>query len=77
MRSVSELGVRCIRRGDRPLAFLPAVLVGTVLLSLPVSTAGPTGAPAADRAVHRDSAVCVTGLTTVDTATYWSRSGRP
>lgn len=59
-----------------PLAFLAASVVGTVLLSLPFSTPGPTRPPVLTAAFTTVSAVCVTGLTTVDTATYWSPFGQ-
>jgi len=59
-----------------PLAFLSAIIVGTVLLSLPISTPGPTRPPVLTAAFTSVSAVCVTGLTTVDTATYWSPFGQ-
>ncbi len=59
-----------------PLAFLGAVVVGTVLLSLPISTPGPDRPPVLTAAFTSVSAVCVTGLTTVDTATYWSPFGQ-
>ena len=59
-----------------PLAFLAAIVVGTVLLSLPYSTPGPTRPPVLTAAFTTVSAVCVTGLTTVDTATYWSPFGQ-
>jgi potassium uptake TrkH family protein len=59
-----------------PLAFLAAVLLGTGLLSLPISTPGPTRPPVLTAAFTSVSAVCVTGLTTVDTATYWSTFGQ-
>jgi Trk-type K+ transport system membrane component len=57
-------------------AFLAADLVGTVLLLLPVSRAGEGGAPFVTALFTATSAVCVTGLTTVDTATYWSQTGQ-
>ncbi|MFV0462455.1 MAG: TrkH family potassium uptake protein [Nostocoides sp.] len=57
-------------------AFLGAILLGTVLLTLPVSTAGPTSAPLITAAFTATSAVCVTGLVTVDTPTYWSGFGQ-
>ena len=59
-----------------PLAFLLAVAVGTLLLLLPVSRTDdsvPALLPAAFTAV---GAVCVTGLTVVDTATYWTPFGQ-
>ncbi|MGA8047470.1 MAG: potassium transporter TrkG [Dermatophilaceae bacterium] len=57
-------------------AFLLADLVGTVLLMLPVSRAGDGGAPFVTALFTATSAVCVTGLITVDTATYWSHTGQ-
>lgn len=59
-----------------PAAFFVAVVVGTLLLSLPLSTPGPTRPPVLTAAFTSVSAVCVTGLTTVDTATYWSPFGQ-
>lgn len=58
------------------LAFLLAILVGTVLLMLPVSHA--EGQPASWLVAFFTSvsAVCVTGLVIVDTGTYWSPFGQ-
>ncbi|WP_149203150.1 TrkH family potassium uptake protein [Actinotalea subterranea] len=57
------------------LGFLGAVAVGTVLLSLPVAaTGGGNGLMAA--LFTATSAVCVTGLIVVDTATAWSGFGQ-
>jgi trk system potassium uptake protein len=58
-----------------PLAFLAVILLGAGLLMLPISQAGAPGAEitALFTAV---SAVCVTGLATVDTATYWTPFGQ-
>lgn len=57
-----------------PLAFLFAIILGTLLLSLPFATSDSDGfMPALFTSV---SAVCVTGLTTVDTATYWTPAGQ-
>ena len=44
-----------------PLAFLAAIVVGTVLLSLPAATPGPTRPPVLTAAFTSVSAVCVTG----------------
>lgn len=57
-------------------AFAGAVAVGTVLLLLPVSRVGDEGAPFVTALFTATSAVCVTGLVTVDTATYWSPFGQ-
>ena len=55
--------------------FLIAVLIGTLLLMLPVSTKGSGGASFMDALFTATSAVCVTGLIVHDTATYWSAFG--
>ncbi|WP_236828161.1 MULTISPECIES: TrkH family potassium uptake protein [unclassified Blastococcus] len=57
-------------------AFLLAIAVGTALLSLPLATPGPERAPFLTALFHATSAVCVTGLVTVDTGTYWSGFGQ-
>ncbi|WP_231123551.1 TrkH family potassium uptake protein [Nocardioides sambongensis] len=57
------------------LAFGGAVVLGTLLLMLPVATAGPGGAGFLTALFHATSAVCVTGLVTVDTPVYWSTFG--
>lgn len=59
-----------------PLSFLAAILVGTALLMLPASAAAPGGAPVLVALFTAVSAVCVTGLAVVDTATYWSGLGQ-
>ncbi len=59
-----------------PLAFLTVIAVGTVLLMLPVSRNGEAGANLLVAAFTSVSATCVTGLTVVDTATYWSPFGQ-
>lgn len=59
-----------------PLAFLLAILAGTALLMLPLSRAGPGGAPFLTALFTSTSAVCVTGLIVVDTPTYWSGFGQ-
>jgi trk/ktr system potassium uptake protein len=57
-------------------AFAVGILVGTLLLLLPYARAGPGGAPLHVATFTATSAVCVTGLTLVDTATYWSALGQ-
>ena len=59
-----------------PLAFLGAISIGTALLLLPVSRAGDRGADFITAAFTSVSATCVTGLTPVDPATYWSPFGQ-
>ncbi len=58
------------------LSFAVAIGIGTALLSLPISTAEGVRAPFVDALFTATSAVCVTGLTTVDTGTYWSPMGK-
>ena len=59
-----------------PLAFLITILIGTGLLMLPISRADVVGAPWIVALFTSVSAVCVTGLVTVDTGTYWSSFGQ-
>jgi trk system potassium uptake protein TrkH len=56
--------------------FAAAVLIGTVLLLLPVSRSADAGASVVVALFTATSAVCVTGLVTVDTPTYWSGFGQ-
>lgn len=58
------------------MAFLLAIVVGTVLLMLPVSHAEGLAAPWLTSFFTAVSAVCVTGLVVVDTGTYWSTFGQ-
>lgn len=51
-------------------------IVGTLLLMTPVARAGDGQAPFVTALFTATSAVCVTGLSTVDTATYWSTTGQ-
>ena len=59
------------------VGFAGAVALGTALLSLPVARAGAgTGSATPLQALFTaTSAVCVTGLTTVDTPVFWSGFG--
>lgn len=56
-------------------AFGAAIALGTALLSLPIATESGRPAPLIDAVFTATSAVCVTGLTVVDTPTYWSTFG--
>ncbi|MEU9826233.1 TrkH family potassium uptake protein [Micromonospora chersina] len=58
------------------IGFGTAVAVGTGLLSLPVATESGQRAPLVDALFTATSAVCVTGLVTVDTGSYWSTFGQ-
>ncbi|RKQ36142.1 TrkH family potassium uptake protein [Kocuria tytonis] len=57
-------------------AFLLALLTGTGLLMLPVATVAPGGTDLLTAAFTATSSLCVTGLITVDTATYWTPFGQ-
>jgi trk system potassium uptake protein len=56
-------------------AFGAAVVIGTGLLSLPAATASGQQTHTVDALFTSTSAVCLTGLLTVDTATHWSTFG--
>ncbi|MFC4554493.1 TrkH family potassium uptake protein [Georgenia faecalis] len=58
------------------LVFAAIVAVITALLSLPLAAAAGERAPFVDALFTAVSAVCVTGLTTVSTAAYWSTFGQ-
>ncbi len=57
------------------IGFGGAVLFGTFLLSLPFATAAGESAGLVTALFTATSAVCVTGLSVVDTGTYWSLFG--
>ncbi len=62
-----------------PIAFLIGMAVGTFLLMLPISRAGAlhgeSGASFVVALFTATSAICVTGLTVVETPTFWSPFG--
>lgn len=58
-----------------PLAFLGVIAIGTALLMLPVSRADPGHAPFMTALFTATSAITTAGMSTVDTATYWSDFG--
>ncbi len=58
------------------LGFAGAILAGTILLMAPGAKAGEGNASFLDALFTATSAVCVTGLAVVDTATYWSPFGQ-
>jgi trk system potassium uptake protein len=59
-----------------PLAFLMVILVGTAALMLPVARPEGIAAPFLTALFVATSATAVTGLSPVDTATYWSGFGQ-
>ena len=56
-------------------AFTAIILLGTFLLMLPIASASGAMTNFFDALFTATSAVTVTGLTTVDTATHWSTAG--
>jgi len=56
--------------------FAAVIAVFTLLLSMPWATTSGERAPFVDALFTATSAVCVTGLVTVDTGTYWSTAGQ-
>jgi trk system potassium uptake protein TrkH len=57
------------------IVFAALVFVFTLLFSLPMATASGRSAPLVDAIFTAVSVVCVTGLSTVDMATFWSPFG--
>ncbi len=57
------------------LSFAAIILVGTILLCLPVSSASGVWTHPVDALFTSTSAVCVTGLIVKDTPVYWSTFG--
>lgn len=56
--------------------FMGVILLGSILLMLPCATKEAGGASFLDALFTATSAVCVTGLVTHDTATYWTMFGK-
>lgn len=59
-----------------PAAFLLATAIGTIVLMLPAATASGTSAGFVTALFTATSAICVPGLVTVDTPTFWSGFGQ-
>ncbi len=58
------------------LGFVVLIGLGTLLLSLPVSSSAPGGTDFLTAFFTATSAACVTGLVIVDTGEYWSGTGQ-
>lgn len=56
--------------------FLVAILIGTLLLSLPIATKDRSVTPFIDSLFTATTSICVTGLTTVSTLDHWSLFGQ-
>ena len=57
-------------------SFLIAILVGSVLLTLPISSASGQATPFIDALFTATTATCVTGLVVVPTVSAWSLFGQ-
>lgn len=58
------------------IGFALVILSGATLLTLPISSISRENTPFIDALFTSTSAVCVTGLITVDTGTHWSYFGK-
>ncbi len=58
------------------LGFAAVILLGALILMLPFSSSSGEATPFIDALFTATSAVCVTGLVVVDTATHWSLFGQ-
>ena len=58
------------------LSFLCAILVGSFLLALPISSATGEAVPYIDALFTATTSICVTGLVTVPTYSTWSVWGQ-
>lgn len=58
------------------LSFLVAIFLGSILLSLPISSADGKPVPYVDALFTATTSTCVTGLVTLPTATTWSVFGQ-
>ena len=58
------------------LGFLVVIVIGSILLSLPISSKSGEPTNLLDAIFTSTSAVCVTGLTTLNTSSHWSTFGQ-
>ncbi len=58
------------------LSFLGVILLGSILLSLPISSANGKGIPYIDALFTATTSTCVTGLVTLPTVSTWSHFGQ-
>ena len=58
------------------LSFLVTILIGSVLLALPISSASSKSVPYLDALFTATTATCVTGLVTLPTVSTWSLFGQ-
>lgn len=58
------------------IGFALVILIGGIILSLPISSSSGEYTNLLDSLFTSTSAVCVTGLVTIDTGTYWNTFGQ-
>lgn len=58
------------------LGFAIVILIGAIILTLPISSKSGNATNFLDSLFTATSAVCVTGLVTLDTGTYWNEFGQ-
>ncbi len=77
MKNLDKLKVQLVKNPARLLAlgFFSVIMTGALLLMLPISNAKGVVTGFIDAVFTATSAVCVTGLVTVTTATHWSTFG--
>ena len=78
-----KLGIKSIKRKNiytpvqiLALGFAIVIFIGAILLSLPIASQSGEFTPFVDCIFTSTSAVCVTGLVTLDTGTYWTYFGK-
>lgn len=76
VKTLSRRGVGMSQTQVISLGFLTIIIIGTLLLSLPVSNANGESTAFLDCLFTATSATCVTGLVTVDTCMHWSVFGQ-
>lgn len=70
-RNINLNGVQILSLG-----FLIVICLGAIILSMPISSASGESTNVLDAAFTATSAVCVTGLVTLNTSTHWSIFGQ-
>lgn len=78
-----KLGIKAFKRKNiytpvqiLAIGFATVIFIGAVLLSLPIASQDGKITPFIDCIFTSTSAVCVTGLVTVDTGTHWTYFGK-
>jgi len=76
-------GIKALKRKNKytpvqilVIGFALVIFTGAILLSLPIASQSGKITPFIDCIFTSTSAVCVTGLVTVDTGTYWTYFGK-